>query len=360
MTATAADRPAPSSDEQPVDLDNEQAGAATDEQSLDLTVEQPTPSTDEQAAAGSTDERPLDSTQTRVVLVDARRERRSVMRNMFEHSNVEATVVGEAETEAEAIVLVDQHGAELVVMDFPLPVQDGLKTVAALRRRFVELGIVVCSFNREAATKEKALAEGADAYLLKPVSAREVMAAASPRGPPGRRNNLILNHYTGATHLDYILGSGVLLTTESNIGAPDSPDSRRKGVEPVGDHVGPDVVWLSSLRNPLHAGIHAGSGTDGVVRVVVDVPADEVAAWPAWSKAHGIDRRWYRVLGRDTYPDSWYVVERPIPWGEWVRIEAAGDGSPLWSPQEGIQVRYSEEQARANLHAARSTVPKRP
>lgn len=165
---------------------------------------------------------------------------------------------------------------------------------------------------------------------------------------------MILNHYSAGANLDYILGSGVLMTTESNIGAPDSPDSRRKGVEPVGDHVGPDVVWLSSLQNPLHSGIHTSRGGPSVIRVVVDLPDDEVEPWPAWSKTQGIDRRWYRVVAKDTYPDSWYVVERPVPWREWVRIERVDDGRTLWRPDDGIVVRYHEDEMRANLETARS------
>ena len=62
------------------------------------------------------------------------------------------------------------------MVDLWAPVQDGLDVVAALRARFPALLILVCSFNRDAAIKVRALASGADAYLPKPVSAREVLA----------------------------------------------------------------------------------------------------------------------------------------------------------------------------------------
>lgn len=115
--------------------------------------------------------------QTRVVLVDSRADRRSVMRQVFEHSGVDATVIGEADGETDAVALVEERGADLAVVELPSPVREGLAIVAALRRRFRSLAIVVISFNTDAAVKEKALAEGADAYLVKPVSAREVVAA---------------------------------------------------------------------------------------------------------------------------------------------------------------------------------------
>ena len=168
---------------------------------------------------------------------------------------------------------------------------------------------------------------------------------------------MILNHYTAEDNLGFLLGSGVLMTTESNIGAPPEGDSRRKGVKPVGDHVGPDVVWLTSLTNPISAGIDALPGTQ-VIRVVVDVPAEEVSRWPAWSKGRGIDPRWYRSLAKGRYPDGWYVVERPVPWTEWTGIERVGERATLWRPEDGIDVRYSDEEIRANLAVARSRAPR--
>ena len=124
---------------------------------------------------------------TRVVLVDARADRRSVMRQVFEHSGVDAAVVGEADGGTDGVALVEQHRADLAVVELPLPVADGLAAVAALRRRFPDLAIVVISFNTDVAVKEQAKAEGADAYLVKPVNAREVVAAMpdTPRTATG-------------------------------------------------------------------------------------------------------------------------------------------------------------------------------
>ena len=114
---------------------------------------------------------------TRVVLIDARADRRAVMRQVFEHSGVDAAVVGEADGEADAIAMVEQQRAGLAVIELPLPVANGLATITALRARFPDLAIVVISFNTDPAVKEQATASGADAYLVKPVSAREVVAA---------------------------------------------------------------------------------------------------------------------------------------------------------------------------------------
>ena len=70
-----------------------------------------------------------------VVLVDGRRDRRSVMRQVFEHSGIDATVVAEADTGADAVDLVEQHGARVAVVELPHPLADGLLMIAELRRR---------------------------------------------------------------------------------------------------------------------------------------------------------------------------------------------------------------------------------
>lgn len=117
-----------------------------------------------------------DDRRTRLVLVDARQDRRSVMRQVFEHSGVDATVVAEADSGEAAVALVEQHRVQVAVVELPLPAPEGLAMVAQLRRRLPDLAIVVISFAGDTAIKEAALTGGADAYLVKPVSAREVMA----------------------------------------------------------------------------------------------------------------------------------------------------------------------------------------
>lgn len=112
----------------------------------------------------------------RVVLVDGRPERRRLVRQVLEGTGLMATVIGEADSQPAALALLDQHDADLVILEIQMPVQEGLGTVAALRDRFSRLRIVVCSFHRDVATKARALDQGADAYLDKPVSAEDLKA----------------------------------------------------------------------------------------------------------------------------------------------------------------------------------------
>jgi DNA-binding NarL/FixJ family response regulator len=131
--------------------------------------------------------RALAPTALRVVLVDARPERRQVMLRVVEGTEAGATVVAQADDEAAALALVHQHHADAVVLDIQMPVEQGLRAIKGLRGRFPGLAIVVCSFHLDNATRERAMAEGADVYLGKPISPRELNAALRkhcPARPP--------------------------------------------------------------------------------------------------------------------------------------------------------------------------------
>ena len=106
----------------------------------------------------------------RVMLVDARPERRELIRHLVESTGLAGLDVGEASSGAEAVELLDRAGLDVAVVEIQMPVHEGLETIAALRRRSSDLRIVVCSFHRDPATKELALGGGADVYLDKPIS----------------------------------------------------------------------------------------------------------------------------------------------------------------------------------------------
>ena len=113
----------------------------------------------------------------RVVLVDARDERRDLMHHVVEGDGQRALIVGEAATQDAALLLVNEQRADAVVVDIAMPVPEGLRTIGALRRSFPRLGIVVCSFDLNGDRAAQALAEGADACLAKPASRHDLLAA---------------------------------------------------------------------------------------------------------------------------------------------------------------------------------------
>jgi len=111
---------------------------------------------------------PIAAPLARVILVDTRPERLRVMRMLLDRSGL-VTVVGEADSQSSALEQAGREGADLAIVEIQMPVDEGLATVAALRRDFPELRIVVCSFDQNATTRRLADENGCDAYVGKPI-----------------------------------------------------------------------------------------------------------------------------------------------------------------------------------------------
>lgn len=145
---------------------------------------------------------------------------------------------------------------------------------------------------------------------------------------------MILYHFTSRHHLPMIRLTGELSCTESNIGSP----SRIQ--PPFGEHVGPDVVWLTSSPEPEGHGLEgakavSGYGTAGddvdksEIRITVEIPDSDAEHWPEFAVAHGIHPEWRRALEKGHRAESWYVCRRPIPRSEWRAVENLRTGLDL-------------------------------
>jgi CheY-like chemotaxis protein len=135
----------------------------------------------------STLEHDEDGDLLRVVVIDARPERRQLVRHLVASTGLAATDIGEAADAAEAVELLHGRDRDVAVVEIQMPVSQGLETIAALRNHASGLRIVVCSFQADPAVKERALAHGADAYLDKPVSAfslKTLLRGFFPEPPP--------------------------------------------------------------------------------------------------------------------------------------------------------------------------------
>ncbi len=131
-----------------------------------------------------------------------------------------------------------------------------------------------------------------------------------------------LYHYTSGFHLPSILLAQVLKTTESNV-------SLNKGRE----HAGPDVVWLTSEADPTRY----GHGLDGSkvnkreMRITVEV--EDAQLWRVWAPRQGMSRAHRRRLAETGGERTWYVVQRPIPVGEWTEVRNMVTGEVLFDRQ---------------------------
>ncbi len=89
-------------------------------------------------------------------------------------------VVGTADSADAAVSAVDLYGATAVLVEIQLPVSEGLATIHALRAAYPAITIVVCSFHDDSRTRTAAMDAGADAYLVKPLSPRDLKTWLQP------------------------------------------------------------------------------------------------------------------------------------------------------------------------------------
>lgn len=111
---------------------------------------------------------------------------------------------------------------------------------------------------------------------------------------------------------------------------------------PYGEHLGPDVVWLTRDITPRQAWASPGGHSweehpemyrkDSIL-IEVNVPDEEVHKWSEWAFEQGINPNWYYALalGLDEHLD-WFVIERPIPFEEWTGVWDLNNSACLWLP----------------------------
>jgi two-component system chemotaxis response regulator CheY len=109
-----------------------------------------------------------------LVVDDSLQLRRSVM---FALQRLEGVVCVEAADGAEALKKFQASSFDIVLTDINMPLMDGLKLTAHIRsgKRNSEVPIVIISTESAESDRARALTLGADAYLVKPVQAQEVL-----------------------------------------------------------------------------------------------------------------------------------------------------------------------------------------
>jgi DNA-binding NarL/FixJ family response regulator len=86
-------------------------------------------------------------------------------------------VVGEARDGNELLALLSRHLPDVVITDISMPGLDGLAALAEIRARYPELRVLVLSMYETADFIKRAVASGANGYVLKGSSAHELEQA---------------------------------------------------------------------------------------------------------------------------------------------------------------------------------------
>ena len=102
----------------------------------------------------------------RLVLVDDQPGVRQGLR-MWLSLEPDLTVVGEASNGREAIALVQQLAPDVVLMDVEMPEMDGIEAAAAMRVSIPQSAVVMLSIHDDGATRARAHASGAAAFVTK-------------------------------------------------------------------------------------------------------------------------------------------------------------------------------------------------
>jgi len=86
-------------------------------------------------------------------------------------------LVGEAESGETAIQVCAEAQPDVILMDMALPTMDGATATRAIRQQFPQVQVIVLTSFKEGELIKKALEAGAIGYLLKDVSADELVGA---------------------------------------------------------------------------------------------------------------------------------------------------------------------------------------
>jgi len=111
-----------------------------------------------------------------ILLVDDHSMVRSGLRAILEQ-NGRYTVAGEAGTGREAVELLAQLKPDIVILDINLPDQSGLNCIARMKEIHPACSIMMLSMYSQQNYIDKALAEGARAYLLKESGQEKLLKA---------------------------------------------------------------------------------------------------------------------------------------------------------------------------------------
>ncbi len=159
------------------------------------------------------------TTPTRSVLVvDDEPTIGEVVARYLEKAGYEATVAGDGPT---ALGYADERLPDLVVLDLMLPGMDGLQVMRRLRERRRTLPVILLTAKGEESDRIVGLSLGADDYVVKPFSPRELVARidavlrrADPAEAPEREPAIELGdlRIDPAERRAYVRGEEVQLT----------------------------------------------------------------------------------------------------------------------------------------------------
>jgi len=112
----------------------------------------------------------------RALLVDDHSLFREGLRNILK-SQPDFEIIGEASDGVEAIIKAGKISPDLILMDVTMPVCDGLEATQRIKTELPDVTIVMLTVNDDDEKVFDAIRNGAQGYLLKSISSREMLAS---------------------------------------------------------------------------------------------------------------------------------------------------------------------------------------
>ena len=101
----------------------------------------------------------------RLVIVDDQPQSRHLVRSLAEELGYE--IAGEARDGSQGVEEVSAQRPDVVVMDWQMPVLNGLEATAMIKRSFPEIAVIAFSSTEDPAVREAFVAAGVCDYIAK-------------------------------------------------------------------------------------------------------------------------------------------------------------------------------------------------
>ena len=112
----------------------------------------------------------------RAIVVDDSRAMRAILRRALEEQGFQVFDAGHGKEALERLAKI--RVPDLALIDWNMPEMNGIELIAVLRRdrAYDGMRLVMVTSETEPAQIERALAEGANAYIIKPIQGPQVIA----------------------------------------------------------------------------------------------------------------------------------------------------------------------------------------
>ena len=116
----------------------------------------------------------VDLSDLKIMIVDDAMLSRKVIERMLKTHGAQTMECGNG---LEAINRLEEENPDIILLDILMPEMDGFAVLAEMKKREIEIPVVVLSADIQNSSKERCLELGASGFLNKPVREEELFAA---------------------------------------------------------------------------------------------------------------------------------------------------------------------------------------